>query len=345
MNSADRSTPQARTPTLADKVAFLSAPTAYPDRPERVDRIETHWSWLFLTPTRVFKLKKPLKRPFADLTTLARRQRNCADELQLNRRLAPQVYSRVVSLGLRPDGGLGLGGEGQVVDWLVEMHRLPAASMLDARLLAGRVSGDEATAIASQLAEFYANQRPQRRDGPLYIRHLLAEAAENRALLLRTDLGLATSRTRSILDRADALLQAGRAEIESRIASGYVVEGHGDLRPEHVCLTDPIQIFDCLEFDRSMRIIDPYDEVNYLGLECEFLGAGWLRPQLLASLDELIGHRPTPQLMAAYSSFRATLRARICLAHLLDDETPTSTDWTDVARAYLVLAEEEMCRA
>ena len=78
-------------------------------------------------------------------------------------------------------------------------------------------------------------------------------------------------------------------EIEDRARLGLIVEGHGDLRPEHVWLGLPLQIIDCLEFDRGFRLIDPWDELRYLGLECAVLGADWIGPMLLARLEERLG--------------------------------------------------------
>ena len=105
------------------------------------------------------------------------------------------------------------------------------------------------------------------------------------------------------------------------------------------------RIIDCLEVDRNMRLLDPYDEVNYLGLECEFVGAGWIRPLLLSQLDEIIGHRPNSRLIATYGAFRATLRARICIAHLIDANPVEPERWPSEAQRYLSLAADECLRA
>ena len=94
-----------------------------------------------------------------------------------------------------------------------------------------------------------------------------------------------------------------------------------------------------------MRLLDPYDEVNYLGLECEFLGATWIRPLLLDVVDAHLGRRPERRLMATYGAFRATLRARICLAHLLDAAPMEPDRWPGEARQYLELAERECIKA
>ena len=95
------------------------------------------------------------------------------------------------------------------------------------------------------------------------------------------------------------------------MAQGLIVEGHGDLRPEHICLSDPIQIFDCLEFNRDLRILDPYYELNYLGLECSVAGVDWIGPILLDTAEERLGHRPDAKLIDLYGMLRALLKARL----------------------------------
>ena len=330
---------------LADKIRFLSWPGAYPHRPRQVRVTETHMSCVFLTGSLVFKLKKPVRYPFLDFTTLEARRRYCRTELRLNRRLAGDVYRRLVPLRLGADGELSLGGAGEVVEWLIEMEELPASEMLDNRLAEGRVGSDDVVAVAEMLGRFYAAGKPQVRDGRLYLRHLRKEGKVNRALLLREGWSTRSDRTEAVIGRVEALLEHWTPTILERIAEGRIVEGHGDLRPEHICLRHPLATIDCLEFDREMRILDPYDEVNYLGLECEKLGAGWIRPLLLATLEETLGNRPDPRLINTYAAFRAVLRARICMAHLLDPQPMQPERWPAEARAYLDLAEEECLKA
>ncbi len=105
-----------------------------------------------------------------------------------------------------------------------------------------------------------------------------------------------------------------------------------------VCLVTPPQIIDCLEFNRSMRIIDPYDEIGYVALECEVLGADWIRPLLLSALERELGDRPDDPLLALYGRFRALLRARLCLVHLLEHPVRESKKWRPLALAYLTQA-------
>ena len=323
---------------LAEKVRFLSDPASYAGTTTHVETHETHMSWVFLTDRRVYKLKKPVKYPFLDFSSLRRRYFYCREELRLNRRLAEATYISVVPLRRDTSGHMSLGGQGLIVDWLVERHRLPAAEMLDVRIRDGRVTEQEIQRVGDLLVCFYSRCAPEIAMGEAYLHHLVREHAINRSILERPEFGLTTA-SAPALEKVEHALDHLRPRIEERIASGWIVEGHGDLRPEHICLTDPPQIIDCLEFNRAMRIIDPYDEVNYLGLECDMLGAGWIRPVLGAILSKHLGHAPDPPLLALYGGFRALLRARLCLVHLLESHMRRPETWRPLAIRYLAEAD------
>jgi aminoglycoside phosphotransferase family enzyme len=331
--------------TTEAKVLFLASGQAFPLSERPVTVIETHMSWVFLGRTRVLKMKKPVRFPFLDFTSLEQRYKNCEAELRLNRRLAADVYRRVVPLCSDTAGQFSIGGAGAAVEWLVEMRRLPSEEMLDARIRTHRLHKDDVRAVASVLARFYASARSEVEDGYAYPEYLRLESAVNREILMRPSLGVGGTRTENVLDAADGLLDHWNAEIRHRILEGWIVEGHGDLRPGHVCLIAPPTIFDCLEFNRNLRLLDPYDEVNFLGLECAMLGATWVRPLLLEVLGQEFGHPPAPGLAATYGAFRAVLRARLCIAHLLDELPQDTARWVRQSKRYLALARREVVRA
>ena len=326
---------------LADKVAFLCDPASYGGNTAHVTARETHMSWVFLTDRHVYKLKKPVRYPFLDFSTLDRRRFYCDEELRLNRRLARQTYLSLVPIGRGVSGRLTLSGSGRVVEWLVKMKRLPQTRMLDAMISQGRVDEDDVCRIGELLADFYAACRPEFARGASYIEHFIKEQAINRSVLHLDELdvsGIAST----VLDSVDAALHKVRPELEDRIRRGRVLEGHGDLRPEHVCLVEPPQIIDCLEFDRSMRLVDPFDEVNYLGIECEMLAAPWVRPLLLHALETRLSDPPSPAVLAFYGAFRALLRAQLCLAHLLEKPLRHAEKWRPLAIRYIAMAEREV---
>ena len=147
-------------------VHLLRQPSTYPDRPQRVDVLETHISCVFLTDRFVYKLKKPVHYDFCDFSTLAAREHACREEVRLNRRLAHDVYLDVLPIVEDSQHALHLGGsdaigsntvdDTRVVDWVVKMRRLPIENTLDALVRAGRVKDAQIEQLAEKLAEFYA---------------------------------------------------------------------------------------------------------------------------------------------------------------------------------------------
>lgn len=127
-------------------------------------------------------------------------------------------------------------------------------------------------------------------------------------------------------------------EIRAREAAGLVVEGHGDLRPEHVCLTDPPVIFDRVETALELRVIDVFDEVGYLAAECRFLGRPELGHRLLADLEQAGFAPPSTGLQKLYAMIRLVTRARLAVDHLRDPSPSTPEKWPLRARAYLAEA-------
>jgi uncharacterized protein len=323
---------------LAEKVRFLSTPAAYGEGVRDVEARETHMSWVFLTEARVYKLKKPIRRPHLNFSTRAQRHYFCAQEVRLNRRLAARTYIGLVPLCRQSDGGLKLGGSCPVVDWLVEMVRLPEDGMLDTRIARGALQRDDVERVATCLTEFYASLPPERGAGAFCLRRMRRELAIDRELLLDQRFALG-ERVSELVEATDDALGFVAPEIEDRAQRGLIVEGHGDLRPEHVWLGPPLQIIDCLEFDRGFRLVDPWDEVRYLGLECAVLRADWVGPLLLVRLAARLGTPPSPELLATYARLRALTRARLCLAHLLEVPVRKPEKWRPLAQLYLAEAE------
>jgi len=328
--------------SLAEKVEALATPAIY-GASEPVEVVETHMSYVFLTDARAYKLKKPVRYPFLDFSTLDARARDCEEELRLNRRLAPDVYLGVVPLTAKA-GGLELDGAGVVVDWLVEMRRLPRAAMLDRLISSQGVDDRDLDAICDTLAAFY--HRADRSLIPVedYLARFLAEERMNRDVLTQTTVDF-RNEAAAILDRLDQRLAAAREILAMRLREGHVVDGHGDLRPEHICLTRPVIIFDCLEFNASLRPVDPFDEVALLGVECARLGAPQLLQRMTEKLAVRLCERPPSALVGLYGAARAALRARLSYAHLLEPSPRDPGKWGPLARRYLHIADRLLDRA
>ncbi len=324
-------------PTLADKVAFLGRPSAYDPAPDSVTPRETHMSWVFLAGDRVYKLKKPVRFPYLDFSTLARREAACRAELRLNRRLAPDVYLDVVALTLR-DGALSLGGDGPPVDWLVVMQRLDERCTLERLIGERRLTVAHIDRVAQTLAQFYRAAQPVFLSPAVHLHDWRKSFDDNKRVLLDPRFGLPAGLVYDIDRMQRRFLQARGAAIAARLRHRRVVDSHGDLRPEHIFLGDRVSIIDCLEFNDRLRINDPVDEIAFLSLECERLGAPDAGDYLWRRMKHLLRDGPVDELFAFYRCHRATLRARLAIAHLYEEHPRTPEKWPRLCRQYLGIA-------
>lgn len=325
-------------------VEWLRRPSAYPGHPEQVTVRETHMAWVFLTDTLAYKLKKPVRFSYLDYSTVAARKAICAAEVALNRRLSPWVYLGTVPVLRNETGDFRLGedegGSGEPVDWLVKMHRLPAEGFLETAIESDVLDPTALDAAAGLLARFYAGQPPVRPDPAAYAKHLLDDVSESREALeaapdiLPVDTVGQIGRVMARFVSDESALLGDRAT--------RVVEGHGDLRPEHIHLGPPPAVIDCIEFKRDFRLNDPADELAFLGMECTRLGATWVGPRFLEVYRDLAEDAPQERLIAFYSAKRALLRAKLSLWHL-EDHVPNPEKWRRKARTYLELAEKAVC--
>ncbi len=329
-------------PTLAEKVAFLSNPDAY-ELPGAIGRRETHMSWVFLRGERVYKLKKPVRLPYLDFSTLARREAACRAELHLNRRLAADVYENVLPL-VRSDHGLSIGGPGAVVDWLVVMRRLNEGETLEHAILEHRVASWQLDRVAATLQQFYRRTSTDLISADAHLVGWQRGIAYNRRILLDRRLDLPFGLVRRV-DRAQRRFLASRSGLLAhRIRTRRIVDGHGDLRPEHIWLGDPVRIIDCLEFNSRLRAVDPLDEIAFLCMECERLGGAWAGEYLKRRLMPHLPDGAPEPLFIFYRCYRATLRARLAIAHHLEGERRDYQKWPRLARTYLRLAAADALR-
>ena len=322
---------------LAAKVSFLSRRASYPEPTARIEAIETHMSWVFLTDRHAYKLKKPVRHAFLDFSTLDARRRNCEAELRLNRRLAPDVYLELVPLTAEPSGKIALAGAGPPVEWLVKMNRLPRERMLDAAIARGDVRDSEIAAVADLLAGFYRGL-PAIVIAPAEYRDRLVRDIEACRTELRAPAhGLPAALFEPAAVALLAFVARERATLDARVAAGRIVEGHGDLRPEHVCLLERPVVIDCLEFNRDFRVLDVADELAFLALECARLGAPDTGEEIVAACAERLGDRVPPPLHRFYFAYRALVRAKIAAWHAQDVPAVEIAKWRARAHEYLAL--------
>jgi aminoglycoside phosphotransferase family enzyme len=323
------------------KLKFLLTAQAYGQTGLPVECVETHMSWVFLVGTRVYKLKKPVCFSFLDFSTLAAREHFCREEVRLNARLAPEVYLGVLALQRR-DGQFALVADAQrhphaeTLDWLVVMRRLHRDQVLLQAIANRQVDEQVIDALACRLGSFYRAADVVDIGEANYLRSFHSAQAANRAVLLRPSFQIEGAS--QAMERLDAVLAQGAVLLRARVAEHRVRDGHGDLRPDHIFLTDPPVVIDCLEFNAQLRQVDPFDELAYLGLECAMAGAPWIGPRAMDQVSVALKDHPPPALVHLYTAHRALLRARLSMAHLLDPVPRSPDKWPPLARLYVARA-------
>ena len=340
---AGRSFSGRNAPTLGDKVRFLGCPATYSSDPRPVVARETHMSWVFMAGDRVYKLKKPVRFAYLDFSTLDRRAAACRAEYLLNRRLAPDVYLGVVPLTLSISG-LAISGDGPVVDWLVVMRRLEENQTLEAALRGGWLKPSQVDCVAATLGAFYAHAPRVQLEPERYLVTWQKALNDNCRVLFDARLGLPQGDVERIAQVQRRFSMKRSALLLERIRARRFVDAHGDLRPEHIWLREPVTIIDCLEFDPKLRALDPLDEISFLHLECERLGGRWAAERIRRRLARALDDDPSSGLFLFYRSHRAMLRARLSIAHLFDAHPRTPEKWPRLAREYLRLAATDAAR-
>ena len=259
---------------------------------------ETHMSWVFLTGARAYKLKKPVVLPFVDYGTRERRRQMCHEEVRLNRRLAPRIYLGVRSvIGVHGRLMLSHADDPRAVEHVVEMRRFDERATLAAYLSAGAATGHEIDEIGRTIAHFHAAAR----------RCALTDYADR----FQSDLddSLDALEAGGLRRFADGYIRTHRALLEGR--GLYAVEGHADLRAEHVVLEVPLQIVDCVEFDARLRIRDPASDLAFLVMDLEANGRPDFAERLVRAYRDAGGSVPPEHLIAFYAMERALVRAKV----------------------------------
>ncbi|MBO0859161.1 MAG: AAA family ATPase [Chloracidobacterium sp.] len=324
---------------------FRCAPE-WPEDELPVEMKQTHISVLLLSRSRVVKLKKPVDFGFLDYTTLNKRLKACEDEIRLNRRLCPDTY---IGLGgvIDLDGQIRFSGRnGKIIDYCVWMKRLPEDRMLDRMVANNTVTETVIDRVAARLCEFHAGARR----GPEVvkwgdldeIRHNWEENfIQTEPFIGRTISDSAYDDIRSwIMEQSEA-----KADLfDRRGREGWIVDGHGDMRCESVCVMNgSICIFDCIEFNDRFRCGDVASEAAFLAMDLDARG----RPDLGYFFTEAYQRRTGDErfftLLPFYRCYRAYVRGKVLSFRLnetefsekeREDAAKRAEDFFDLARRY-----------
>lgn len=313
-----------------DPAGLAPSPASFAAQPPEI--VETHVSIVVLVGDRAYKLKKPIMLPFLDWRSREARGQVCHDEVALNRRLTPDVYLGVADV---------VDAEGRLCDHLVVMRRMPAERRLSRLVREGAELHAALDELAALVARFHAGARraPE-----------ITEAAGRDAVRRNWDDNLAALRehTGTLLDAAVVeqvgelahRYLAGREPLfRERGEAGLAVDGHGDLLADDVyVLDDGPRVLDCLEFSAQLRAVDVLDDVAFLAMDLERLGAPQLARHFLDAYDRHSGERHPPSLAHHFVAYRAGVRSKVACVRAdqgAPDAASEARTLLDLAHAHL----------
>ena len=332
-------------------------------------RIDTHAAAVFLAGPLAYKIKRPVRFPFLDFTTLAAREAACRREIAVDRPIAPQIYRRVVAITREADGRLMIGGAGAPVEWAVEMNRFDETATLDRVVARGPLDPALVDAFAANVARMQA--RARRREAAPWIADLGRYLDQNaEAFAARPDL-FAPAAVAALERRARERLAELGDLLEVRGRLGFVRLGHGDLHSGNVAVIDgEAQPFDAIEFDDAIATGDILYDAGFLVMDLadrgdraaarRFLdrliveatrreaearvargapaGAETIAATLLEQIDGLAA-------LDLFLSIRAALRAKIAAARAVGLEGPARAAAEDEARRFFAAALDHLAPA
>lgn len=300
----------------AEVLHYLSDPSSYAEDTETVEVIETHISWVFLTDHFAYKLKKPVRFTFLDFSTLKARELACAEEIRLNRRLSNRVYHSLLPITVDATGKLELDGDGSPVDFVVKMRRLARRFALDELIRQNKANFSQVNELVDHLVNFYIQLPPKIVQPVHYYQNLYAHCQENRTDLLDT----AGKRNWPAIRRIHSLqlrfLWLAKERFLNRVRDGRIVDGHGDLRAEHIFLESPPVVIDCLEFSEELRQVDVVDDLSCLAMDCNRLGSREIGNKLMSDYEKQSGDRPSDNTINFFKSYRACVRTKVAALYL-----------------------------
>ena len=296
-------------------IRFLSDPAVFGPGVERVDRVETHVSQVFMGGERVLKLKRAVTFPYLDFSTPEKRRLACEAEVRINRRTAPGIYRGVVAVTRGEDGGLALGGEGPAVDWLVEMKRFDEDTLFDRLAQKGGLGRAMMEDLADAIAEFHAaaevNNEFGGRDGISMIIESNAECFAQSAadILDEKDVATLTRLSREALDAVGPVLDRRRDH-------GRVRHCHGDLHLRNICMVGGRPtLFDGIEFDQAFATIDVLYDLAFLLMDLDHRGLRRLANMVFNRYLDVTGDGTEDlgglRVMALFLSMRAAIRGHV----------------------------------
>jgi hypothetical protein len=318
---------------MSSLIDDLANPASLPDETDRVSVIQTHISIVFLADEYVYKVKKPVNFGFLDFSTLEKRHYYCQQEIVLNRRLAKGVYVDV--LPVIYDGGVHRisRGKGKVIDYAVKMKRLPEEMLMKSLFLRGELNNEHLKKVAAKLAEFHLTSQNSTDIDNYGEPEIVAISTEENFSQTEKYVGITIQENdfKALKNWTGDFYGRFVDLFDQRIVGKRIRDCHGDLHMEHICLTEDLPIFDCIEFNDRFRYTDTLADIAFLLMDLEYHGGHAFSQVLWDFYEEAAGEAEVDFLLTFYKVYRAFVRGKVN-SFQLDDESVAAEEREQAAR-------------
>ena len=330
-------------------VSALLESRAYPQEPQKIELVQTQMSLILLTGDYVYKVKKPVNLGYLDYTTLERRHFFCHQELELNRRLCPDAYLAVVPITMSLRGAkrrrnlLCMEGKGEPVEYAVKMKQLPRDRMMDVLLPRGQVTREMVAMVAGKLMSFHRRAAANQEIAAFGSLDVIRRNCDENFAQAEKYIGnsITTEEYQRIRDYTDSFIVNNASLFDKRVEEGKIRDCHGDLHAAHVCFTDDICIYDCIEFNDRFRYADVASEIAFLAMDLDRYRQAGLARHLVNTYVGLSHDEELLKLLDFYKCYRAYVRGKVESFKLDDPYIPEEekSKVLAIARSYFELAE------
>jgi aminoglycoside phosphotransferase family enzyme len=327
---------------LPATVRALLKSQAYPHKPQQIELVQTQMSFILLTGEYVYKIKKPVNLGYLDYTTLEKRHFFCRQELELNRRLCPDAYLAVVPI-VEGKGGLRIEGRGEAIEYAVKMRQLPQDRMMDVLLPRGQVTREMVARVAEKLVDFHQKAETNSKIAAFGRLDIIRHNCDENFAQTEKYIGLTIpeGQYQRIKGYTDNFIKSNARLFDKRVREGRIRDCHGDLHAAHVCFTDDICIYDCIEFNDRFRYSDVASELAFLAMDLDRYQQPGLSRHLVNSYVGLGRDEELRKLLDFYKCYRAYVRGKVESFKLDDPYIPAKEKARvlTTARSYFQLAQ------
>ncbi len=331
---------------LPELVRDLLSPNAYPHRPQNIEFVQTHISYIFLANDLVYKIKKPVDFGFLDFTTLEKRRYFCQREVELNRRLCGDIYIGVVPV-VKKEGHYVFEGKGEPVEWAVKMQRLPEEGMMARIISEKRLTQDHIDLLVKKLVPFYKAAATGPKINKYGSLDTISFNVEENFFQTKDFVGKAISeyRYQYIIFWSRSFMKEAAPLFEERIKEGFIRDGHGDLYSANICFDEKngkVYVFDCIEFNDRFRCGDVAQDLAFLAMDLDFHDLGDLSRYFIRQYVSVSGDTRLYEILDFYKCYRAYVRGKIgCFTWASPEVDPkTRQESLILARRYFDLSFE-----